>query len=178
MLQKNGVLTVEEALAKKEANRLKRQAVVDKRNATPVWITRNKIKNEYKAYGVAARKLERERKKQVELLQKAKEFVLLELLEHIPDPELSITKADIELQLCKRLISNPAALSLEIDSILRHMQTAGSPTNRGVGEINSRVGVDSFTMQEDYVSFSGLDNGDYLEWDYLGADEDADTNLF
>jgi hypothetical protein len=37
----------------------------------------------------------------------------------------------------------------KIDSILRNMQTAGSPANGGVGD-------DSFTMQEDYVSFSGL----------------------
>jgi hypothetical protein len=36
VLQKNRVLTIEEALAKKEANRLKRQAVVDKKNATLV----------------------------------------------------------------------------------------------------------------------------------------------
>jgi hypothetical protein len=178
VLQKNGVLTAEEAFAKKEANRLKRQAVEDKRNATLVRVTRNKIKNEYKACGVAACKQERERKKQVELLQKAKEFVPLELLKPIPDLELSITKADIELQLRGRLISNPAALGLEIDSILGHMQTAGSATNGGVGDINSRVRDDPFTMQEDYISFSGLDNGDYLEWDYLDADEDADTNLF
>jgi hypothetical protein len=82
--------------------------------------------------------------------------VLLELLKPILDPELSITEANIELQLRKRLISNLAALGLEIDSILRHMQTAGSATNGGVGD-------DSFTMQEDYISFSGLDNGDYLE---------------
>jgi hypothetical protein len=156
VLQKNRVLTVKEALAKKEANRLKRQAVVDKRNATLVWITRNKIKNKHKACRVAARKLERERKKQVELLQKAKEFVPLELLKPILDPELSITKADIKLELRKRLISNPAALGLEINSILRNMQTAGSPTNRGVRD-------DPFTLQEDYVSFSGLDNRDYLE---------------
>jgi hypothetical protein len=125
-----------------------RHAVVNKRNATIVWITRNKIKNEYKACRVAARKLEREYKKQVELLQKAEEFVPLELLKPIPDPELSITEADIQLQLCKRLISNLAALGLEIDSILRNMQIAGSPANGGVGD-------DSFTMQEDYVSFSG-----------------------
>jgi hypothetical protein len=89
--------------------------------------------------------------------------VPLELLKPILDLELSITKANIELELRKRLISNPAALGLEIDSILRNMQTAGSPTNGGVRDINSRVGGDSFTMQEDYVSFSGLDNGDYLE---------------
>ena len=38
--------------------------------------TRNKIKNELKACRVAVRKLERERKRQVEALQKAKEFVL------------------------------------------------------------------------------------------------------
>jgi hypothetical protein len=43
------------------------------------------------------------------------------------------------------------------------MQTAGSPTNGGGGDINSRVRDDSFTMQDDYVSFSGLDNRDYLE---------------
>jgi hypothetical protein len=89
--------------------------------------------------------------------------VPLELLKPILDLELSITEADIKLELRKRLISNPAALSLEIDSILRHMQTAGSPTNGGVGDINSRVGGDSFTMQEDYITFSGLDNRDYLE---------------
>jgi hypothetical protein len=89
--------------------------------------------------------------------------VPLELLKPILDLELSITKADIKLELCKRLISNPAALSLEIDSILRNMQTAGSLTNRGVRDINSRVRDDSFTMQEDYISFSGLDNRDYLE---------------
>jgi hypothetical protein len=76
------------------------------------------------------------------------EFVPLELLEPIPDPEFSITEADIKLQLCKRMTSNPAALGLEIDSILRNMQTASSPANGGVGD-------DSFTMQEDYVSFSG-----------------------
>ena len=87
----------------------------------------------------------------------------LELLKPILDLELSITKADIKLQLRQRLISNPAALGLEIDSILRNMQTAGSPTNGGVGDINSGVGDDSFTMQKDDVSFSGLDIRDYLK---------------
>ena len=104
--------------------------------------------------------------------------MLLELLKPILDLELSITKANIKLELCKRLISNLATLGLEIDSILRNIQTAGSPTNRGVGDISSGVGGNSFTMQEDYISFSGLDNRDYIEWDYLDTDEDANTNLF
>ena len=92
----------------------------------------------------------------------------LELLEPILDPELSITEADIELQLRERLISNPAASGLEIDSILGRTQTTGSP---------SRVG-DDFTLQSDYVSFLGLGNEDFMEWDYLDADEDAEINLF
>jgi hypothetical protein len=89
--------------------------------------------------------------------------VLLKLLKPILDLKLSITKADIKLKLRKRLIPNLATLGLEIDSILRNMQTVGSPTNRRVGDINSRVRSDSFTMQEDYVLFSSLDNRDYLE---------------
>jgi len=166
VLQKHGVLTAEEAIAKKEANQLKRQAITDKKNATLVRITRNKIKNEYKAHGVTARKLERERKKRVELLQKAKEFIPLELLEPIPDPELSITEADIDLQLRERLISNPAAISLDVDSIPRGAQILGS----------NNEGEDEFAMQADYISFSGLD---FMEWDnFLDADESAEINLF
>ena len=106
-----------------------------------------KIKNELKTRGVAARKLERERKKQVELLQKAQEFVPLELLEPILDPELSVTEADIELQLREKLISNPAALGLEIDSILRQTQTTGSPSSRRV--LGSDKVEDDFTLQSD-----------------------------
>jgi hypothetical protein len=134
-------LTAEEAIAKKEANQLKRQAIVDKKNAYLVRTTRNKIKNEHKACGIAARKLERERKKRVELLQKAKEFIPVELLKPIPDPELSVTEADIQLQLRERLISNPAALGLNIDSLLSRAQTSSS-SNAGGGE--------------DFISFLGL----------------------
>ena len=89
--------------------------------------------------------------------------MLLELLKPILDLELSITKANIKLKLRKRLISNLATLGLEINSILRNIQTAGSPTNKGVRDISSSVKGNSFTMQEDYVSFSGLDNRDYIE---------------
>jgi hypothetical protein len=89
--------------------------------------------------------------------------VPLELLKPILDLELSITKADIKLELRKRLISNLAALGLDINSILRNIEIAGSPTNGRVGDISSSVRGDSFTIQEDYVSFSGLDNRDYME---------------
>jgi hypothetical protein len=134
---------------------------MNKRNATLIQVTRNKIKNKLKTCKIAACKLERECKKQVELLQKAKEFVLLKLLKPLLNPELSITKTDIKLQLCKRLVSNPAVLGLEIDSILRRTQTTGSPSNRRVLGIN-KVG-DDFTVQSDYISFSGLGNEDSIK---------------
>jgi len=50
---------------------LKRQAIIDKKNVTLIRITRNKIKNEHKARGVAACKLERERKKKGRALAKS-----------------------------------------------------------------------------------------------------------
>jgi len=62
-----------------------------------IQITCNKIKNKLKTYGVTTRKLERERKRQVKALQKAKEFVLFHLLKAILDLKLSTTKADINL---------------------------------------------------------------------------------
>jgi hypothetical protein len=154
-------LTAKEAIAKKEANQAKRQAIIDKRNATLVQVTCNKIKNKLKTYRIAACKLERERKKQVKLLQKAKEFVLLELLKPILDPELFVTEANIKLQLHKRLILNPAALGLKIDSILKQTQTTSSPSSKGVLGINKVR--DDFTVQSDYISFSGLGNKDSIK---------------
>ena len=85
----------------------------------------------------------------------------LKLLKPFLDLELFVTEADIELQLCERLISNPAALGLEINSILRRTQTTSSLSSRGVLGING-VG-DDFTVQSDYISFSGLGNEDSME---------------
>jgi hypothetical protein len=68
VLQKNGVLTIEDAEAKKEANIIKRKAILDKKKATLIRVTRNRIKSNLKAHGVIARRQERERKKAVEAL--------------------------------------------------------------------------------------------------------------
>jgi hypothetical protein len=107
-------------------------------------------------------------------LQKNKEFIPLELLEPIPDLQLSVTEADIDLQLRERLIANPAALGLDIDSLTGKPHALGSPDE----------GEDDFTMQSDYVSFLGLANSDIEEDDFIGwenhldADEGAEINLF
>jgi hypothetical protein len=68
VLQKNGILSAKEAWAKKDANEAKQKAILNKKKATLVCIARNKIKNNLKACGVAARGQERERKKAVEAL--------------------------------------------------------------------------------------------------------------
>jgi hypothetical protein len=69
--KRTGFLTAKDAWAKKAANKAKRQAILKKRRATLIQVTRNKIKNELKTCGIAAQRLERERKKQVDALRKA-----------------------------------------------------------------------------------------------------------
>jgi hypothetical protein len=44
--------------------------------------------------------------------------VPIHLLEAIPDPELSITEADIDLQLREALISTTAGTDLDLDATL------------------------------------------------------------
>jgi len=101
-----------------------------------IRITRNKIKNELKTRGIAARKLERERKKEVEALQKSRQFIPVDLLQAIPDPELFITAADIDLQLRERMISISAEIDLDLDAALQEIETVGSlDTKAGADQI-------------------------------------------
>ena len=79
-------MTSEEALAKIKVNKAKRKAILNKKRVTLIRITRNRIKNDLKACGVIARRQERERKKAVEALERAKEFIPIQMLEVIPDP--------------------------------------------------------------------------------------------
>jgi fructose-bisphosphate aldolase class 1 len=96
--------------------------------------------------------------------------VPIDLLQVIPDPELSITEADIDLQLREALISTTAAIDPDLDAALLKMETMGS-------SVDTKVEADPLASQADYVSLLGLDNGD-IDWNYLDADEDADINLF
>ena len=94
----------------------------------------------------------------------------IDLLQIIPDPELSITEADIDLQLREALISTTAAIDPDLDAALLKIETMGSG-------VDIEVEADQLASQTDYVSLLGLDNGD-MDWNYLDADEDADINLF
>ena len=92
-------------------------AILEKKKATLVRITRNRIRNDLKARGATARRSERERKKAVEALEKASEFVPFEMLEAIPDPEKTTTEADIEVQLQEALVSTIAAIDPSLDDL-------------------------------------------------------------
>jgi hypothetical protein len=162
VLQKNGVLTAEEAWAKKEANAAKRKAILEKKKATLIRITRNKIKNDLKARGVLARRSERERKKAVEALEKAGNFIPPDMLEAIPDPERTTTEADIEVQLQEALVSTIAAIDPSLDDLFCATEAMEATE-------------DTLALQADYIP---LDDTGNMELDYLDADDDADIGLF
>jgi hypothetical protein len=142
VLQKNGVMTAEEAWAKKEANQAKRKAILNKKRATLIRVTRNKIKNDLKARGVIARRRERERKKAVEALEKAKEFVPIDMLESIPDPEQTTTEADIELQLQEALVSTIAVIDPSLDNAMEVVDDAAVQADYIASQHITRMVVD------------------------------------
>jgi hypothetical protein len=129
-----------------------------------VRISRNRIKNNLKACGVIARRSEKERKKAVEALEKAGKFVLLNMLEAIPNPEKTTTEADIELQLQEALVSTIAAIDPSLDDLL-----CATEAMEAMEAIE-----DTLASQADYIPFNASD----IEWNYLNADDEADTGLF
>jgi hypothetical protein len=134
-----------------------------------VRITRNKIKNNLKAYRIIARRSERERKKAVKALRRAKEFILMDMLEAIPNPEKTTTNANIDLQLREALIAiatDIIDLGLD-DSIV----VADYKMDIEVQEGDYIALADNIALQVDFI---GLDIG----WEYLDVDDDVDTGLF
>ena len=95
-------------------------------------------------------------------MEKAKEFVPIEMLEAIPDPEQTTTEADIEFQLQEALVSiiaaiNPKAVDSNIDLALQ---------------------ADYIASQADFILIIRLNSWDIMERNYLDVDDDADTRLF
>jgi hypothetical protein len=115
-----------------------------------------------KARGVIAWRSERERKKAVEALEKASNFIPVDMLEAIPDPEKTTTEADIEAQLQEALISTIAAIDPSLDDSFYAI-------------VAIEATEDPLVLQADYIP---LDASDMMEWNYLDADDDVDTGLF
>jgi hypothetical protein len=158
VLQKHGVLTGKDAKVRKAQKQAKEEADQLRRKHYLERITRNKIKNELKARGVVARKQEKERKKKILELQKAQQFIPIELYEAIPDPEKLTTNEDIELQLQEALISAHGFTTTSFESIETQAIEAG----------NSE-------WDADYIAFEGMDD----DWNHtIDADSAIDPSLF
>jgi hypothetical protein len=82
------------------------------------------------------------------------------MLEAIPNPEKTTTEADIELQLQEALVSTIAAIDPSLDDFCATEAMEATE--------------DTLALQADYIPLDASD----IEWDYLDADDDADTGLF
>jgi hypothetical protein len=83
------------------------------------------------------------------------------MLEAIPNPEKTTTEADIEVQLQEALVSTIASIDPSLDDSF-------------CATVATEAMEDPLVSQADYIP---LDAGD-MEWNYLDADDDADTGLF
>jgi hypothetical protein len=95
-------------------------------------------------------------------LEKAGEFILLDMLKAIPNLKKTTIEADIELQLHIALVSTIAAIDLSLNTAID----------------NTAVQVDYIALQADFVPLIGLDSKDIIDYNYLNAEDDADTRLF
>jgi hypothetical protein len=84
------------------------------------------------------------------------------MLEAIPNPERTTTEADIEVQLQEALISTIAMIDPSLDTAMD----------------DAVVQVDYIASQADFIPLMGLDSEDFMDYNYLDADDDADTGLF
>jgi hypothetical protein len=86
------------------------------------------------------------------------------MLEAITDPEKTTTEADIEVQLQEALVSTIAAIDPSLDDLFCATEATEVEATK-----------DPLAMQTDYIP---LDASDMMEWNYLDANDDADTRLF
>jgi len=96
VIQKGGVITVESARLRKKEKEEKEKALAIKKAQKNIQIAINKAKASLNRRGIAARKAEKERKKQVKIIQAEGGIVPVELLVVIPDPEKHPSPEDLE----------------------------------------------------------------------------------
>jgi hypothetical protein len=84
------------------------------------------------------------------------------MLKAIPNLKKTTIEADIELQLHIALVSTIAAIDLSLNTAID----------------NTAVQVDYIALQADFVPLIGLDSKDIIDYNYLNAEDDADTRLF
>jgi hypothetical protein len=86
----------------------------------------------------------------VEALQRFKEFVPLEMLEAIPDPEKMTTEAEIEVLLQEALVSTIAAIDPSLDDLF--YTTVATEATEAAEAIE-----DPLALQADYIPLDASD---------------------
>jgi hypothetical protein len=84
------------------------------------------------------------------------------MLEAIPDPERTTTEANIKAQLQEALILTIAAIDPSLDNLFCATKATDAIE-------------DYLALQDNYMP---LNTSDIIEWNYLNANNNADTGLF
>ena len=96
VIQKGGVMTIEEAQLKLHEKEVKQKSVAIKRYQKNIQVAVNRAKVVLNRWGISARKAEREIKKQIHNIQVQGGIISFELLIAIPDPEKNLTAANLK----------------------------------------------------------------------------------
>jgi hypothetical protein len=102
-------------------------------------------------------------------LEKAREFVPLDMLKAIPNPEKTTIEADIKLQLQEALVLTIAAIDPSLDDSFCATEVEVEVEAKAIED------CDPLARQANYIP---LNASDMMDWNYLNADDDADTRLF
>jgi hypothetical protein len=172
-IQKGGVLTVKDATRKiKERDDLEK-ALLEKKKATVLRVTRNKVVNTLHKEGIQARRWEKERVRLVQDSQRTNRFPPVELYSPIPDPEKLLTEVEIDVQVRELLVSHPLFNGVSFE----HEELATiDPRLWGIGddeeeEDEEYITQKEFISQQDYISFSGPEDSEEED------DDDAQFTL-
>ncbi|RPA97626.1 hypothetical protein L873DRAFT_1844659 [Choiromyces venosus 120613-1] len=96
IIQKGGILTVQEARMWKNEKEEKKKQTAIKKATKDIKVAINKAKVALNRHGIDARKAEKERKKQVKIIQSQGQTIPAALLIPILDPEKNPTPDDLE----------------------------------------------------------------------------------
>jgi hypothetical protein len=150
VIQRSGALTTEGATARIAEKEAEEKAKTERRRQYIIRVTRNKIKNDYKARGIIARRKERIRIHQVKEFCRGgvgNSLIPPELLVPIPDPEKAVTDEDIELHLREALITMPEFSGVVIPE-------PDIAIDRAIdGEWNPTDPRFEFQSQQDFIGF-------------------------
>ena len=162
-IQKGGMITVEQARQRKKERNQKEKAAAIKKAHKNIQIAVNKAKAALHRRGVDARKAEKERKKQVQIMQVQGVILQPELMISIPDPEKNPSPEDLE------------SLQPPPDLLQALLMLEPSPLSTpGMGEVEIITG--SCQVQERNIEINRRQVLAGSDSENLGSESDSDSS--